>query len=114
KMTEISVSDKVLNFSIGDIQSPNNLGFELKISKTKIIGSDTVLFDRELLSSEVEISPTSVGSLAGVSIEKLGVKLSGGRFSLTSKIFAKFDGNLMNSSQFDSLSASRTLLYKVR
>lgn len=115
KMTNISVKDGVLNFNIGPVASMDNLGFSLKIVKVKTLGSDTTLLDRELLASEVEVNASSEGaSTAGVNVSKLGVELENGKFSLTAKTFAKFGGNLMNSSQFDELSASRTLVYKIR
>lgn len=115
KMTDISVENGVLNFNIGPVASMDNLGFSLKVVKVKTFGSDTTLLDRELLASEIEVKAASEGaSTAGVNVSKLGVELAGGKFSLTAKTFAKFGGNLMNSSQFEELSASRTLIYKVR
>jgi len=115
KMTDISVENGVLNFNIGPVASMDNLGFSLKVVKVKTFGSDTTLLDRELLASEIEVKAASEGaSTAGVNVSKLGVELADGKFSLTAKTFAKFGGNLMNSSQFEELSASRTLIYKVR
>lgn len=115
KMTDISVENGVLNFNIGPVASMDNLGFELKVVKMKTFGSDTTLLDRELLASEIEVKASSEGaSTAGVDVSKLGVELANGKFSLTAKTFAKFGGNLMNSAQFADLSASRTLIYKVR
>lgn len=115
KMTDISVEDGVLNFNIGPVATMANLGFSLKVVKVKTFGSDTTLLDRELLASEVEVKAATEGaSTAGVNVSKLGVELADGKFSLTAKTFAKFGGNLMNSAQFDELSASRTLIYKVR
>lgn len=115
KMTDISVENGVVNFNIGPVASMDNLGFELKVVKVKTFGSDTTLLDRELLASEVEVKASSEGaSTAGVDVSKLGVELENGKFSITAKAFAKFGGNLMNSSQFEELSASRTLIYKVR
>lgn len=115
KMTDISIEDGVLNFNIGPVATLENLGFSLKVVKNKTFGSDTTLLDRELLASEVEVKAASEGaSTAGVNVSKLGVELAGGKYSLTAKTFAKFNGNLMNNSQFDELSASRTLIYKIR
>lgn len=115
KMTDISVEDGTLNFNIGPVASMDNLGFSLKVVKVKTFGSDTTLLDRELAASEIEVKASSEGSSsAGVNVSKLGVELSNGKFSLTAKAYAKFNGNLMNSSQFEDLTASRTLIYKVR
>lgn len=115
KMTDISVENGLLNFNIGPVASMDNLGFSLKVVKVKTFGSDTNLLDRELLASEIEVKAASEGaSTAGVDVSKLGVKLEDGKFSITAKAFAKFNGNLMNSAQFEELTASRTLIYKVR
>jgi hypothetical protein len=114
KMTNISIKDSVLSFGLGPVENRANVAFSLNILKKKI-GSDTVLFDRELASSEVAISANSAGSAANVNVEKLGVELDGGKYSLTAKAFFKADGVLMNQSQFsDELETSRTLIYKIR
>jgi hypothetical protein len=109
-MSDISMNNGVLNFNLGPVEARDNIGFSLKVVKVKTFGSDTTLLDRELLSSEVELN----GSEAGVNVSNLGVQLSNGKFSLTAKAFAKFDGNLMNASQFTGLSDSKTLIYKIR
>lgn len=114
KMTDISIENDVLNFGIGQVATRANLGFSLKVVKVKTFGSDTVILDRELSASEVSVTATATGSEAGVNVSKLGVELANGKYSLTAKAFAKFDGNLMNSSDFQELSASRTLIYKIR
>lgn len=114
KMTNISVKDGVLNFNIGPVATTENLGFDLKIVKNKTFGSDSVLLNRALRDGEITLSPTAEGTVATVDLDKLGVELSDGKYSLTAKAFAKFNGNLMNSSQFPELSASRTLIYKIR
>lgn len=114
KMTDISIENGVLNFGIGQVESRANLGFALKVLKVKTFGSDTVILDRELLASEVEVTATSTGSAAGVNVNKLGVELANGKFSLTAKAFAKFDGKLMNGPDYEELTATRTLIYKIR
>lgn len=114
KMTNISIENGILNFDMGPVASLANIGFSLKVVKNKTFGSDTVLLDRELVSSEVEVNATANGSEAGINVNNLGLQLNNGKYSLTAKAFAKFDGNLMNSSQYEELSASRTLIYKVR
>lgn len=114
KMTDISIENDVLSFGIGQVETRANLGFSLKVVKLKTFGSDTVILDRELVKSEVEVTASSTGSDAGVNVSKLGIELSKGKFSLTAKAFAKFDGKLMNGSDYEELTASRTLIYKVR
>lgn len=114
KMTNISIEKDVLSFKLGQIENRANIGFSLNIVKKKI-GSDTVLFDRELDASEVMINTNSTGSAADVNVEKLGVNLDGGKYGLTAKAFFKVEGTLMNQSQFaDELETSRTLIYSIR
>jgi hypothetical protein len=113
-MANIAIENGVLKFSLGPVENNANIGFALKITKKKLLGSDPVLLDRDLLNSEIEVKATSSGSEADINVNKLGVELSDGKFSLTAKTFAKFNGNLMNNSQFNELSSSRTLVYKVR
>ena len=78
------------------------------------MGSDTVLFDRELSSSEIEITAQGEASTAGVNIQKLGVELGSGRFTLTAKTFFKHQGTILNVNQFERIEASKTLVYKTR
>ena len=114
KMTNISIENDVLSFKLGEIVNRTNIGFSLNIVKKKI-GSDTVLFDRELDASEVAISTNSAGSAADVNVERLGVNLDGGKYGLTAKAFFKAAGTLMNKSQFgEELETSRTLIYTIR
>lgn len=113
-LANIAIDNGLLTFDLGPVENNANIGFSLKITKKKLLGSDPVLLDRDLLDSEIEVKATSSGSEAGINVNKLGVELSDGKFSLTAKAFAKFNGSLMNSSQFNELSSSRTLIYKVR
>lgn len=113
-LANIAIENGLLTFDLGPVENNANIGFALKITKKKLLGSDPVLLDRDLLDSEIEVKATSSGSEAGINVTKLGVELTDGKFSLTAKAFAKFNGNLMNSSQFNELSSSRTLIYKVR
>lgn len=113
-LTSISMNDGVLNFDLGPNADSKNIGMDLKIVKNKFLGSDTVILDRELKASEVNVTTTEEGSVAGVNVKDLGVELKNGKYSITVKAFAKFSGNLLNPVQFDDLSATRTLIYKIR
>jgi hypothetical protein len=114
-MVNISLENDVLSFDLGPISNRANLGFSLNVTKKKLFGSDPVLFDRELDSSEMTINSTSTASLAKIDVDKLGVSLEDGKFSLTAKAFFKAEGTLMNASQFgDDLEVSKTLIFKNR
>lgn len=110
EVNSITMKNPVLTFTTGPVTNAKNIGYHLTVKKAPVIGSDTVLFDRELMASEISIN----GESASVNVSDLGVKLNSGRYTLSAKAFAKFDGNLMNSNQFQDLSASRTLIYKIR
>lgn len=114
RMDGISVENDILNLNLGPVETLSNLGIELKIIKKKTFGSDKVLFDRELTASEFALATSTNGADANINVSKLGVELEGGKFSITAKAFAKFSGNLMNSSQFEALSSSKTLIYTNR
>jgi hypothetical protein len=114
-MVNISLENDVLSFDLGPISNRANLGFSLNVTKKKLFGSDPVLFDRELDSSEMTINSTSTASFAKIDVDKLGVSLEDGKFSLTAKAFFKAEGTLMNASQFgDELEVSKTLIFKNR
>ncbi|MFP5387164.1 MAG: hypothetical protein ACLGHN_13885 [Bacteriovoracia bacterium] len=114
EMTSISMKDSVLSFDMGPVAAPEFIGYHLTVKKAPIFGSDTVLFDRELASGEIQINAQDSASSATVHIDRLGVELSSGRHTLTAKAFFKHAGSILNASQFEKTEASRTLIYKVR
>jgi hypothetical protein len=115
KMTDISLSNDVLTFGLGPVNNNPNVAFSLNIEKKKLFGSDEVLFDRELTATEIVIKASNTGSAADVNIDRLGVSLEDGKYSLTAKAFFKAKGSLLNASQYgDDLEASKTLVYKIR
>lgn len=115
KMTNISMNNSVLSFGMGPVENRANVGFSLSIVQKRALASDISLFNRELDSSEIVINANNTGSAADVNVEKLGVKLNDGKYSLTAKAFFKAEGSLMNKSQFgESLETAKTLLYKIR
>lgn len=116
QMTNITLKEKVLTFKIGPVTNAANIGFSLNVTQKRALASDIVLFDRDLDASEVVLNTEASGnSAAGVNVEKLGVTLNDGKYSLTAKAFYKAEGTLLNRAQFgDDLDASRTLIYKIR
>lgn len=114
EMTDISLKNSVLNFKIGPVEVPELIGFSLEVKKNPILGSSTVLFDRELQNSEIMIANGESSAAASVNIKNLGVELESGRYTLTAKTFFKHSGKLINKEQFERVEASRTLIYKIR
>lgn len=110
--SNVSIENDLLKLDLGSIQQLENIGLSVKILKTKFFGKDTVLLNRDLRLDEIELSTSNSGSTASVDMKNLGVILENGKFKITTKVFAKFNGNLMNSSQFAQLSTSQTLTYK--
>jgi len=106
-VNNISMNNTVLNFKTGATEVSNLIGYHLDVRKAPLLGSDTVLFNRELSSGEISLSQGQ----ASVDLRMLGVELSGGRHTLTAKAFFKHQGSILNSSQFET-EASRTLILK--
>lgn len=113
EMTNISIKDSILSFKMGPVAVRDLIGFNLLVKKAPVLGSDTVLFDRELASSEIQLNAQGEGSAADVNIQKLGVQLTSGRHTLTATAFFKHAGSILNASQFEKTEASRTLIYKL-
>lgn len=113
KMTNISLQKPTLNFNLGPIEDRKHIGFSLTVVHKRALGSDNVIFDRELASSEVVLNSSSVATAAAVDTQKLGVSLNDRKYSLTARAFFKGSGPLLNKSQFgDDVETSRTLIYK--
>lgn len=112
-LTNISVKDSVLSFKMGPVAVRDLIGFHLLVKKAPVLGSDTVLFDRELASNEIQLNAQGAGSVADVNIQRLGVELKSGRHTLTATAFFKHTGSILNASQFEATEASRTLILKL-
>lgn len=113
EMTNISAKNSILSFKMGPVEVRDLIGFRLLVKKAPVLGSDTVLFDRELAASEIQLNAQGAGSVADVNIQKLGVELTSGRHTLTATAFFKHAGTILNASQFEKTEASRTLIYKL-
>jgi hypothetical protein len=112
QVSNISFKDGSVSFKTGaNIQG---LGFSLNVTKSPLLSSDTILFDRELASNEIQLRPQGVGSEALINFQRIGVELSSGRYKITAKAFFKYQGALLNASQFNTTEASQTLIYKIR
>lgn len=112
EVSNIGIKNDVLSIKMGPIAAQEHLGFSLDIKKNPVLGSSTTLFDRELSANEIMINSQETSSEAQININKLGVELGSGRHTLTAKIFFKHAGELLNGRQFETTSASRTLIYK--
>ncbi len=110
----ISLKGSDLFFDMGPIELRELIGFKLNITKSPILGSDKVLFDRELKTNEIKISSSNSSSEVTINIQNLGVRLSSGRFKITPKAYFKHKGSILNASQFERTEVSSTLIYKNR
>lgn len=113
-VNKVSVKKPLLTFEAG-VNSNPAISYSLKVVKNKTLGSDDVLFNRELASTELNATSNEVVTTAQVNLDNLGVKLSSGKFKFTVKAQYNVDGEVMNLSQFEGgLDSSKTLSYKLR
>lgn len=112
QVNNISFKDSAVFFKTGI--ATDLVAFSLNVTKSPLLGSDTVLFDRELSANEIQVTAQGAGSEASVNLQRLGIEFDSGRFKITAKAFFKYQGSILNVSQFDKIEASQTLLYKVR
>jgi hypothetical protein len=113
-IAEIGIRNPILSFNLGPIADLEMIGLHLHVKKSPVIGGHTVLFDRELAENEISLTADGDSTLAEVNVERLGLELRNGRYSLTAKAFFKLQDSLLNRSQFKTTEASRTLLFKDR
>lgn len=116
-VSNISLSNMVLNVKTGPVAIPELIGFALNVKKAPILGSNTTLFDRELSGSEVVTTTSENASSRDINFSALGIELKGGRHLITAKTFFKANGEVLNLEQFpeaENLEASRTLIFKAR
>lgn len=112
-VSSISMARPVLSFKTGVSQVPELIGYHLQVLRSPLVGSDTVLFGRELSSREISLNTQGQNSVVSVNLQDLGIDLGSGRYKLTAKALFKYDGTILNHSQFDT-EGFRTLLYKIR
>jgi hypothetical protein len=108
EVSHIYFEDNKITFKLGKETRGRFLGFSLNIMKRPILGSNTVLFDRELSSVEYSID----GDLVTIDLSNTGVELRGGRYGITPRVFFNHAGKVLNRDQFNSLEASGTLILK--
>lgn len=109
-LNSMSVRNRVLTYKVGQNAASPFIGHSLHVSKAPLIGSDTTLFKRELMADEVSVNAGS----ATIDLNRLGVDMKSGRHTITSKVFLKLGGQILNESQFDATEAGKTLIYKIR
>ncbi len=106
KMDSLSVVNDALRFSTNKME---NIGLSLAVEQKKVFG-DELIFSRSLTDEEVTVN----GDQAEVRFLRLGFELGKGKYEFTAKAEVKFEGEILNRSQFSNLSASKTLVYRVK
>jgi hypothetical protein len=106
QMSHIELDESILSFKMGMVEARNLIGFRLNVAKAPILGSDT--------PNEIQLATDHTSSAASVNLQRLGVELSSGRYTITATAFFKHQGTLLNAAQFEKTEASRTLIYKIR
>lgn len=112
-LSNLKVEDNgnALGFNVGT-SNLNDFVIELKIVKNKLIGSDNLIINRELLAHEVEI--TGSNNRARIDFSRINVDLRSGKYDITAAIAYKGKGTLLNEIDFPNLKASRSLTFKAR
>jgi hypothetical protein len=113
KILNLNVKNNLVTFDFEALRERTNVGFILNVTKRRSLASDEVVFDRQLDPSELVMRPS--GMQAEINLEKLGVNLRQGRYSIEVKAFFKTSGQVLNADQFgEGLESSRTLKYRVK
>jgi hypothetical protein len=113
-LNSITYSNKILNFKTGPIAAPEHIGISLLVKKAPVLGSDTVLFHRELSERDMDVSAQNSYSAFALDFNDLGIDIVSGRYTILAKIFFKYTGTILNSSQFVATESSKTLIYKLK
>ena len=108
---KVEENGNALGFNVGT-NNLNDFAIELNIVRNKLIGSDSVVINRELAAHEVEI--TGSNNRARIDFSRINVELRGGKFDITAAIVYKGKGVLLNDIDFPNLKASRSLTFKAR
>ena len=111
QLVDLHMDQNTLMFIARDKISPF-LGLTLQMTRTKGVEGEGTLFSRSLGQNEIELSAD--GLSGRIDLDQLGVKLSTGRYELTLKTGPRFEGEILNQSQFPELFAAKTLILKRR
>lgn len=106
-LSKINLVNDSLNFTLGPI---DNISFSLKIVQIGSSSKKKIIFDRELLSSEIEVAhPTDVKNDVTINMKNLGLELMNGKFKITLEAHVKSSETLMNANQFKNLKSTKEL-----
>jgi hypothetical protein len=115
KMSKIAFKNDTLNYNLGPIAGRASFGYSLKAVKNRRVGSDIVLFDRELNPSEIDLGASSDATVASINVDKLGIEMNDAKVTFTAKAFFKTEGALLNQAQFaEELETTRSLVVNNR
>jgi hypothetical protein len=62
----------------------------------------------------MNVSAQNSYSAFAIDFNRLGIDLVSGRYTILAKIFFKYTGRILNSSQFVATESSKTLIYKLK
>jgi hypothetical protein len=112
QIIDLKMDQNKLTFTTKDKIPLQLLGLSLEIIRSKDTEGEGALFSRRLNQNEIEQSPE--GFSGRIDLDHLGVKLPSGKYELTLKTDPRFEGNILNVSQFPELFTSKTLILKRR
>jgi hypothetical protein len=110
QLSKINLINDSLNFSLGQL---DHISFSLKVSETKRLSKETILFDRKLTSSEIEVSRSSESKNdVTINIKNLGLELREGKFKISLEANVNSNDILMNVKQFEKLKKTKEITIK--
>lgn len=109
---DVHLSGSVLTFKVGNGYNLQNFKNNIKIFKNRMLGSDTLLLDRNLAGHELEATLQGGAQVISVDLSTLGVNLPN-RMRVIFDTEYNFDNkNLLNSDITDNLKASFNYIFK--
>lgn len=111
-LREIKLTQNVLTFRAGKGYAVEDFTKHLKLYQSRVIGSDTLLLDRQLADHEITIEEQASDSLVTIDLNQFGINLPNRLKVIFETEYALAGRGLMNQDSVSNLSANFNYLFK--
>ena len=111
-LRDVKLTQNILTFRAGKNYAGESFSKHLKIIRSKMIGSDTTLLDRQLADHEIKIEEQGEDSLVTIDLDQFGIELPKRMKVIFETEYSLGGEGLLNRDSLTGLSGSFNYLFK--
>src|SRR5690606_37379841 len=111
-LRDVKLTQNVLTFKAGKNYNVEDFKKHIKIFQSRMIGSDTLLLDRQLADHEIKIEEQGNDSLITIDLNQFGINLPNRMRVIFETEYALVNRGLLNQDSVSNLSSSFNYLFK--